>query len=66
MTRMHKYSVEKLFHFLCYNCHKWWTISEWEPTTVICCPQCNARGEVSERRVNLGNSVASSEFYKKD
>lgn len=33
------YSLEKLYHFLCSKCNKWWSIGDWlgNPLT---CPHC--------------------------
>ncbi len=34
------YSIEKLFHFQCPVCEKWWTIGDAEPGRNYTCPWC--------------------------
>ena len=33
-------SIEKLFHFSCEFCNKWWTIGDAEPERQYFCPWC--------------------------
>ena len=41
------YSIEKLFHFKCTCCKKWWSIGDFQlaPRTTLRCPFC---GHVAE------------------
>lgn len=43
----HMCSVERLVHFHCCSCKKWWTISDWKNTNQkIACPWCHVTAEV--------------------
>lgn len=38
-----EFSIEKLYHFSCRRCRKWWTIGDMQtlmPTTTVTCPHC--------------------------
>ena len=39
---MINYSVEKLFHFNCSDCKKWWTIGDFD-IQEIHCPYCSKK-----------------------
>jgi len=41
------YSIEKLYHFNCDRCSKWWTIGDWTKQPIIC-PWC---GKVDMRPI---------------
>jgi rRNA maturation endonuclease Nob1 len=48
-----KISIEKLFHFNCPDCQKWWAIGDWTPTEFMFCPHCGKRfktGMVEEEK----------------
>ena len=56
MTTKHKTSIEKLVHFQCSDCNKWWTIGdapddkkEWY------CPWCGTKNETNEIPTNENN-----------
>ena len=48
IIKQHKVRVEKLFHFNCGYCGKWWTIGDWLPNPfhVLACPSCGRQAEV--------------------
>jgi len=34
------YSVEKLYHFRCSECNKWWSIGDFSSNGLLMCPYC--------------------------
>lgn len=42
------YTVEKLFHFLCGYCGKWFSIGDWQGDEVLACPHCRKVSSVVE------------------
>lgn len=47
---MHKFSVEKLYHFRCCVCNLWWSIADYHTLKqeYISCPHCGSREEYEE------------------
>ena len=45
----HTYSTETIYHFNCYSCKKWWSISEFaiEIGIEISCPHCHAKARLT-------------------
>lgn len=43
----HKYTVEKLYHFQCGECNKWWSIGDHQliQSILITCPHCGTTGD---------------------
>lgn len=39
---------ENLYHFLCGNCKKWFSIGDWEPVEQLYCPHCGKKQDVNE------------------
>lgn len=41
-----KYSIEKLYHFRCGDCNRWWTVADWHLSRDdhITCPFCENYG----------------------
>ena len=31
---------ETIHNFVCAHCEVMWSVSEWEPVDIVCCPQC--------------------------
>lgn len=46
----HTVSLEKLYHFNCGKCKKWWSIGDWLPNSlhVLTCPHCKETLEVED------------------
>lgn len=44
----HRYTVERLYHFNCGMCLRWWSISDWEAKPVMYCPHCGTAAETDE------------------
>lgn len=44
----HVYTIERLYHFLCYNCNKWWSISDFNIVKKdrVYCPHCGVSAEI--------------------
>ena len=36
----HRYTQEILFHYICGNCLKWWSVSTLAPAEHVSCPHC--------------------------
>lgn len=55
------YCIEKLYHFRCNSCDKWWTIGDFEmkKQQILTCPHCGKVDEVREdrRRPNVGRQI---------
>lgn len=52
----HKLSIEKLYHFNCSQCAKWWSIGDWSVQKELTCPHCGFKDEVlmsSDITVNI-------------
>lgn len=47
----HNFSVEKLYHFRCWECNKWWTIADWKVVPEVICPHCGRVALVSEEEI---------------
>jgi len=45
---MIEYTEERLVHFLCDLCEKWWSIGDWKDTVIMSCPHCGIRQKVRE------------------
>lgn len=49
---MATFSIEKLYHFRCWSCRKWWTVSDVffdpENEVLVTCPMCNERQEFKQ------------------
>ena len=43
------YSKEVLYHLLCTNCNRWWSIADWKQTRVLHCPHCGLLQDVIKR-----------------
>ena len=42
---MIEYTIEKLYHFNCTKCSKWWSVGDYDITTfVVNCPFCGKQG----------------------
>jgi len=37
---MLRYSIERLYHFLCSECGKWFSIGDWKVVDKLMCPHC--------------------------
>jgi phage FluMu protein Com len=46
----HKYNIEKLYHFRCYYCNKWWTIGDCTQFIDISCPWCGAKADATPEK----------------
>lgn len=45
------YSLEKLYHFSCGECRKWWSIADWlDPDQPLTCPHCGHKDRPVETR----------------
>lgn len=46
------YSIEKLYHFSCARCKKWWSIGDFDTKVVkvITCPHCGEVDAASKDR----------------
>lgn len=41
-----KFSLEKLYHFSCGECNKWFSIGDWTPNADMTCPHCGVKQSV--------------------
>jgi len=48
--KYHYFSIEKLYHFRCYECDKWWSIADWEFSEKIVCPHCGRVAVAIEKK----------------
>ncbi len=46
----HVYTVERLYHFLCGNCMRWWSIADFNivKQDSVYCPHCGVSAEIIE------------------
>ena len=35
--------VERLAHFSCGSCHRWWSVGDWTIVKRVTCPHCGTR-----------------------
>jgi len=42
MYKLITYSIEKLYHFKCSLCHKWWSIGDYD-NRLLTCPFCGLK-----------------------
>lgn len=49
----HSYSIERLHHFNCSHCSKWWAIGDYETTHTLTCPYCATTSELKELESTL-------------
>jgi DNA-directed RNA polymerase subunit RPC12/RpoP len=42
----HRFSVEKLVHYLCVSCEAWWSIGDGPTEGELTCPKCGFKAEV--------------------
>lgn len=43
---VHYYSIERLAHYLCGACKRWWSIGDGPEAGPLRCPWCGAEGQV--------------------
>jgi len=46
----HETYIEHLYHYLCYKCKKWWSISEGTDSDFAICPHCGHK-DVTEYKL---------------
>lgn len=47
-SKNHTYSVEKLIHYSCGNCLKWWSIGDGPINAELICPNCGFKANIIE------------------
>ena len=45
----HFFTIEKIYHFRCFECDKWWSIADWSFVENIVCPHCGRVAIVAEK-----------------
>lgn len=48
----HFFTVEKLYHFRCFDCAKWWSVGDWIVTEKMVCPHCGRVAITIEERLD--------------
>jgi len=48
--KYHHFSIEKLYHFRCFECNKWWSVGDWKFTEKMVCPHCGRVAIVIEEK----------------
>ena len=44
-TTVISYSLERLYHFRCGDCGKWWSVGDWTKVEYMYCPHCSEKGK---------------------
>lgn len=58
---------EDLYHFLCDNCKKWFSIGDWEPVEYLYCPHCGKKQGIAKSKVEFVESTEEDiEWAKED
>ena len=45
----HFFTIEKIYHFRCYECDRWWSIADWSYVENIVCPHCGRVAIVADK-----------------
>jgi hypothetical protein len=55
----HYFTVEKLYHFRCFECNGWWSIGDWKLLEKIICPLCGRVSIAIEGNNDISDTVKS-------
>lgn len=59
-------SIEKLYHFICSECNKWFTIGDWAIKNSLICPHCGVESTVEIKDIDIPITEKDIDFNNLD